>query len=479
MNSGEKKTTSAWQTIPVSLNVTRNNRALVIGGGKIALQKIEWLKKFGMHVNVVAMDVIGPIATLATAGEIQLKQQLYQGMDARYALVIAATNDPLVNRKVSEDAIAAGIPVNVVDVPELCTFFVSSVISRGRLQMTIASNGDAPALCKRLRREMEALVPPFYEQYVDLLADARHRIRELIADEQRRATILKHLASERTASQMALQPAVERQSWFENQLNQQLQQTDAQAVSPGTVYLVGAGPGDPGLLSIKGLRVLASADAVLYDGLVNPGILESVSQAVERYDTSKRAGCALRTQDDINALMVKLAKAGKTVCRLKGGDPCVFGRVTSEARSLVQNGIPFEIVSGVSSAIGALAYAGIPITDRDAASYFQVVTGHEAPLKTESRVNWQDIASSKGTVVFLMGVHRLKEIASRLIGYGKPTDTPVAIISHGTLPTQTVYETTLADAVNETTIIPDMPRPALIVVGDVVHLASELKWYRQ
>ena len=470
---------AAWQTIPISLNVTDNNRALLIGGGKIAFQKIEWLQKFNMQISVVAIDIIAPIEKLAADGDIRLERKPYDGLDDTFAMVIAATNDEAVNRQVYADAVALGIPVNVVDVPELCTFFVSSVVSRGRLQMTVASNGDAPALCKRLRREMEALVPPFYERYVDLLADARNRIRDLISEESKRSKILKHLASERVSSQMALQPPENREAWFEEVLQRALELEQAAKPSPGTVYLVGAGPGDPGLLSIKGLRVLASADAVLYDGLVNSGVLDSIGPSVERYDTSKRAGCALRSQDDINGLMVKLALEGKTVCRLKGGDPCVFGRVTSEARSLVQNNIPFEIVSGVSSAIGALAYAGIPVTDRDAASYFQVVTGHEAPEKTETRVNWKDIASSKGTVVFLMGVHRLRDIATKLIANGKPERTPAAIISHGTLPSQSVFETSLDEAVNPSTVIPEMPRPALIVVGDVVRLGRELKWYRQ
>ncbi|MBN2528442.1 MAG: uroporphyrinogen-III C-methyltransferase [Deltaproteobacteria bacterium] len=469
---------TAYQTIPVSLNVTHNNRALVVGGGHIALQKIEWLLKFNMAVNVVATDVREEIDALAKAGTIRLQRKPYDGLDEGLALVIAATNDESVNRAVFRDARAKSIPVNVVDVPEMCTFFVSSVISRGRLQMTIASNGDAPALCRRLRKEVEALAPPFYQTYVDWLADARSRVRKVIKEEAKRATILKHMASERVANQLEQLPKEARQDWFESELAAQMAVAETDTSPVGTVYLVGAGPGDPGLISVKGLRVLASADAVLFDGLVNPKVLDSISPSVERFDTSKRAGCALRSQDEINDLMVNLAQAGKTVCRLKGGDPCVFGRLTSEARALAQHNIPFEIVPGVSSAIGALAYAGIPITDRDAASVFQVVTGHESPLKTESRVNWQDIASSKGTVVFLMGVHRLTDIASKLIANGKPPETPVAIISHGTLPTQAVFETTLGEANNPSIAIPDMQRPALIVVGDVVRLRRQLKWYR-
>ena len=467
-----------YRTIPISLNVTQNNRAMVVGGGNIALQKIEWLQKFNMNVDVVATEVLDEIREMGSRGAIRVISEPFSGLEDGYALVIAATDDEAVNRQVYADATAKSIPVNVVDVPELCTFFVPSVISRGRLQMTVSSNGDAPALCKRLRKELDALVPPFYEHYLELLAEARNGLRNLEVDNSARAAILKHLASERVANQLALVPESRREAHFHEELQTCLKgMRDAQPVL-GMVYLVGAGPGDPGLISVKGLRVLASADSILFDGLVNPMVLSGVSSSVEQYDTSKRAGCALRTQDDINALMVKLAQDGKTVCRLKGGDPCVFGRLTSEARALAENGIPFEIVSGVSSAVGALAYAGIPITDRDAASYFQVVTGHEAPEKTESRVNWKDIASSKGTVVFLMGVHRLRDIAAKLIANGKPATTPAAIISHGTLPTQSVFETTLAEATDEHLEIPDLPRPALIVVGDVVRLRKELNWYR-
>lgn len=466
-----------YRTIPISLSFTNTDWALVVGGGNIAFQKIRWLRSFQLNVEVRSPALIESISSLVQSGQVRWSKGNYEGITNPYIFVIAATADNNVNQQIHQDAISAQVPVNVVDQPQLCDFFVPSTISQGNLHVAVSTNANSPALCARLRKEITHLIPANYDQYTTLLGVAREEVRRRVPDEARRIAIHRYLASAKTASTFGEVDEATREQWFLKCVEEQIATHQKEQNPPGTVYLVGAGPGDCGLLTLKGMRVLVAADAVLHDGLVNPQLLESLDAEVERYDTSKRAGCALHNQEDINALMVSLSLQGKTVCRLKGGDPAVFGRLTSEARALAHHQIPFELVSGVSAAIAALAYAGIPVTDRDCASYFQVVTGHEAAEKTNSRVNWSQVAQSEGTVVFLMGVHRLEGIANQLLGHGCDAETPVAVISKGTLPAQQVFETTLEKAASGKMNWSHVSRPALIVVGKVVQLRQELSWF--
>lgn len=246
-------------------------------------------------------------------------------------------------------------------------------------------------------------------------------------------------------------------------------------MSHGFVSLVGAGPGDPELLTVKALRRLQAAEVVVYDALVSPAILAECSPAAERVFVGKRAGCRAYAQDAINALLVELGRAGRNVVRLKGGDPFVFGRGGEEALELAAAGIPFEIVPGVSSAIAAPAYAGIPVTQRGVAVSFAVVTGHEDPSKPHSQVNWPALAGLD-TLVFLMGVGHLGEISAKLVAHGRAASTPAAVVQWGTTAEQATVVGTLA------TIADDVARagvgaPATLVVGEVVRLRERLAWF--
>ncbi len=244
----------------------------------------------------------------------------------------------------------------------------------------------------------------------------------------------------------------------------------------GFVALVGAGPGDPELITVKGLRRLSSADVVVYDALVHPDTLALARPAAELIAAGKRGGKPSARQEWINATLIEHAKAGKFVVRLKGGDPFVFGRGGEEAEALTAAGVPWEVVPGVSSAIAAPAYAGVPITHRDAASSVAFITGHEKPGRAESRVNWAALAQGIDTLVFLMAVGRLEHIAAQLIAHGRPADTPAVIVRSATTSEQATVAGTLA-TIAERAATAGLSAPATLVVGAVARLHDELRWF--
>ncbi len=246
----------------------------------------------------------------------------------------------------------------------------------------------------------------------------------------------------------------------------------------GRVFLVGAGPGDPELITVRGLRVLSTADAVVYDFMVHPALLDHVRTDAQKICAGKHAGHHTLEQDAINALLVALAREGKTVCRLKGGDPFVFGRGGEEALALVAAGIPFEVVPGVSSATAVPAYAGIPVTHRGLARSFNVITGHGAPNGAPGEASWPAPAQKGGTLLFLMGLKRLDSITARLTAEGWPADTPAAAIAKGTLPEQETVVGTLADIAAKAAET-GLSSPTLLVVGEVVSLRASLAWYER
>jgi uroporphyrinogen III methyltransferase/synthase len=244
----------------------------------------------------------------------------------------------------------------------------------------------------------------------------------------------------------------------------------------GFVSLIGAGPGDPGLLTLRGAEALSAADAVVYDYLANPALLAHAPSEAERIYVGKKAGSHAMSQDEINALLVERGLAGQRVARLKGGDPFVFGRGGEEALALVEAGVPFEVVPGVTSAVAAPAYAGIPVTHRGLASSFAVITGHEDPAKDESALDWSRLATAVDTLVFLMGVGNLPQIVAQLTAHGRPAHTPVAVVRWGTMPDQQAVSGTLADIVERVARAALKP-PAVIIVGAVAGLRDRLRWF--
>ncbi|MCE0850750.1 siroheme synthase CysG [Pseudomonas asiatica] len=447
----------------------QGGRVLVVGGGEIALRKARLLADAGAALRVVAPDVDGQLAALAREGGGEVLVRGYQAADlVGCRLVIAATDDPGLNAQVSADAQALSLPVNVVDAPALCTVIFPAIVDRSPLVVAVSSGGDAPVLARLIRAKLEAWIPSAYGELAGLAARFRDRVKALYPDvNQRRGfweTVFQGPIAER---QLAGQGA-------EAERLLQAMVDGAPVQQGGEVYLVGAGPGDPDLLTFRALRLMQQADVVLYDRLVAPAIIEMCRRDAERIYVGKRRADHAVPQDQINRLLVDLARQGKRVLRLKGGDPFIFGRGGEEIEELAEHGIPFQVVPGITAASGCSAYGGIPLTHRDYAQSVRFVTGH---LKDgTSNLPWHDLVAPAQTLVFYMGLVGLPTICAELIRHGRAASTPAALVQQGTTRNQRVFTGTLAD-------LPDLVAqhevhaPTLVIVGEVVQLRDKLAWF--
>ncbi|MFJ4440722.1 siroheme synthase CysG [Pseudomonas sp. NPDC089422] len=447
----------------------QGGRVLVVGGGEIALRKARLLADAGAALRVVAPDVDGQLAALAREGGGEVLVRGYQAADlVGCRLVIAATDDPGLNAQVSADAQALSLPVNVVDAPALCTVIFPAIVDRSPLVIAVSSGGDAPVLARLIRAKLEAWIPSAYGELAGLAARFRHKVKSLYPDvNQRRGfweTVFQGPIAER---QLAGQGA-------EAERLLQAMVDGAPVQQGGEVYLVGAGPGDPDLLTFRALRLMQQADVVLYDRLVAPAIIEMCRRDAERIYVGKRRADHAVPQDQINRLLVDLAQQGKRVLRLKGGDPFIFGRGGEEIEELAEHGIPFQVVPGITAASGCSAYGGIPLTHRDYAQSVRFVTGH---LKDgTSNLPWDDLVAPAQTLVFYMGLVGLPTICAELIRHGRAASTPAALVQQGTTRNQRVFTGTLAD-------LPDLVAqhevhaPTLVIVGEVVQLRDKLAWF--
>ncbi|MCX2706248.1 MULTISPECIES: siroheme synthase CysG [unclassified Pseudomonas] len=447
----------------------QGGRVLVVGGGEIALRKARLLADAGGVLRVVAPDVDGQLAALAREGGGEVLVRGYQAADlVGCRLVIAATDDPGLNAQVSADAQALSLPVNVVDAPALCTVIFPAIVDRSPLVIAVSSGGDAPVLARLIRAKLEAWIPSAYGELAGLAARFRHKVKSLYPDvNQRRGfweTVFQGPIAER---QLAGQGA-------EAERLLQAMVDGAPVQQGGEVYLVGAGPGDPDLLTFRALRLMQQADVVLYDRLVAPAIIDMCRRDAERIYVGKRRADHSVPQDQINRLLVDLARQGKRVLRLKGGDPFIFGRGGEEIEELAEHGIPFQVVPGITAASGCSAYGGIPLTHRDYAQSVRFVTGH---LKDgTSNLPWNDLVAPAQTLVFYMGLVGLPTICAELIRHGRAASTPAALVQQGTTRNQRVFTGTLAD-------LPDLVAqhevhaPTLVIVGEVVRLRDKLAWF--
>ncbi len=360
------------------------------------------------------------------------------------------------------------MPVNVVDQPALCSFIFPSIVDRSPLLVAVSSGGSAPVLTRLLRARLETLIPSTYGSLVDLMGRYRDSVKARILNTRLRMRFWEGVVNGPVGELML--------SGQQERAEALLQTTLAQArVKPeqGEVYLVGAGPGDPDLLTFRALRLMQQADVVLFDRLVAPEILRLVRQDAERIHVGKKRSDHTMPQEEISKLLVKLAQQGKRVLRLKGGDPFIFGRGGEEIEELAAAGIPFQIVPGITAASGCAAYAGIPLTHRDYAQSVRFVTGH---LKDDScNLDWQQLVQPNQTVVFYMGLVSLPQICEQLIKHGCAPDTPVALIQQGTTPQQKVYTGTL-QTLPEFIAVQNVQPPTLIIVGQVVKLHETLRW---
>ncbi|XXF06796.1 uroporphyrinogen-III C-methyltransferase [Pseudomonas sp. D2-3] len=447
----------------------QNRRVLVVGGGEIALRKARLLADAGATLRVVSPDVVGELRELVAQGAGELLLRGYEAGDLQgVSLAIAATDDVPLNAQISEQAQALGIPVNVVDAPALCSVIFPAIVDRSPLIVAVSSGGDAPVLARLIRAKIETWIPATYGQLAGLAKIFRAQVKNLFPEVQQRRVFWEDVFQGPVAESAFAGKLGEARRLLEDKIN------GAAPQALGEVYLVGAGPGDPDLLTFRALRLMQQADVVLYDRLVAPAIVELCRRDAERIYVGKRRADHAVPQEQINQRLIDLAKAGKRVLRLKGGDPFIFGRGGEEIEQLAAHGIPFQVVPGITAASGCSAYAGIPLTHRDHAQSVRFVTGH---LKDDSAdLPWQELVASSQTLVFYMGLVGLPTICQQLVAHGRAASTPAALIQQGTTENQRVFTGTLAN-------LPDLVAqhevhaPTLVIVGEVVLLREKLAWF--
>lgn len=450
-------------------HILRGRRALLVGGGDVALRKARLLSDAGAVLRVVAPEVHSELRELIEEGAGELLLRPYARGDLQdCVLVIAATDDEPLNAQVSRDANERGVPVNVVDAPALCSVIFPAIVDRSPLVVAVSSGGDAPVLARLLRAKLETWIPATYGQLAGLASRFRERVKQRLPDLQQRRKFWEEVFQGPVAERMLAGQPSEAERLLAGKLE------SPQAESRGEVYLVGAGPGDPDLLTFRALRLMQQADVVLYDRLVAPAILELCRRDADRLYVGKRRADHAVPQDEINRQLVELARQGKRVLRLKGGDPFIFGRGGEEIDELAANGIPFQVVPGITAASGCAAYAGIPLTHRDYAQSVRFVTGHLKDGSTD--LPWNDLVAPGQTLVFYMGLVGLPVICEQLVRHGRSADTPAALVQQGTTVHQRVFTGTLAN-LPELVAEHEVHAPTLVIVGEVVQLREKLAWF--
>jgi uroporphyrin-III C-methyltransferase/precorrin-2 dehydrogenase/sirohydrochlorin ferrochelatase len=459
----------AMEFLPIFLNL-HGRQALIVGGGEVAARKAVLLQQAGAHIKVVSPKLSGALQEMLDEGGISHREGDFAAEDLDgVALVIAATDDEGVNRQVSELAHARQLPVNVVDNPELCSFIVPSIIDRSPVQIAVSTGGSSPVLARLLRARLESAIPSAYGRLAALVEGFRDRVKARFDNVNARRKFWEEVLQGRIAEMVF----AGNDSGAEQALETALVAADTGPV--GEVYLIGGGPGDPDLLTFRALRLMQQADVIVHDRLISKEVLELTRRDAHRIYVGKERDNHSVPQDQINQLLVDLAKEGKRVCRLKGGDPFVFGRGGEEIETLTANGVNFQVVPGITAALGSSAYAGIPLTHRDYSQSVVFVTGH---LKDGSmNLNWKGLAQPQQTIVFYMGLKGLPVICEKLIEHGLPADLPIALVQQATTPRQRVFTGTLGD-MPQRIASEEIKPPTLIIVGNVVKLHDKLNWFR-
>jgi len=457
--------------LPISWRL-QGKVALLAGGGEVALRKGRLLHRSGAVVNVVAPQVCNELrAIVAQSGGACIDRAFASTDLDGAALVICATDDRSTNADIASQAQQRGLPVNVVDDPSLGDFIFPAIVDRSPVLISISSSGASPVLARKLRAQLESSLPARWGRLADLMARFRKPLKEK----------LDNIGARRLFWEQTLDsPVVEKvlagkESEAEAMLAAAIESADAASLSRGEVYLVGAGPGDPDLLTFRALRLLQKADVVLYDRLVGKGIVDLARRDAELVYVGKARDKHALPQDNINELLVHYAKQGKKVCRLKGGDPFIFGRGGEEIDLIVAEGIDFQVVPGITAASGCASYAGIPLTHRDHAQSVRFVTGHRKDGSVD--LDWEHLVGEHETVVFYMGLVGLREICSQLIAHGRAGDTPIALVSRGTTNLQEVITGTL-DQLADDIEGREIHAPTLIIVGSVVSLHPKFGWFK-
>ena len=457
------------QNYPIFVDLN-DQPCLVVGGGDVAARKIRLQISAGAKITIISPTLSDTIRHEMLA-EVTYIQREFEDKDIEgYRLITAATNDSSVNKRVSELAHARNVPVNVVDQPQLCSFITPSIVDRGLMTIAISTGGGAPVMARNLRSKIEAVIPENYKHLAQEMQDKRELAKSVLPDEDERRRFWDKVLQGNIAElflsgrleqgRQALNAAFDSDNYIKD-------------VGVGEVWLIGAGPGDPDLLTFKALRLMQQCDVVLHDALVSDVILNLCRRDADRIYVGKRRSNHAVPQEGINQLLVSLAKEGKRVVRLKGGDSFIFGRGGEEIEELCAAKIPFQIVPGITSASGCATYAGIPLTHRDYAQSVTFVAGH---LKGGyADLDWHHLANPRQTVVIYMGLIGLPVICSKLIEHGLPVGTPVAVIEKGTTPEQRIITGTLT-TMPEKIKSEKIQAPTLIIIGGVVELQEKLNW---
>lgn len=450
----------------------KNQNCLVVGAGEVAARKIELLAKAGANITVIAPEISHTITQFAAdSPAINIIPRDFSTTDIhQQRLIISATNQADINTLVAQTAHQHNIPVNVVDNPKLCSFIVPAIIDRSPVIAAVSSGGASPVLARLLRAKLESLIPPAFGRLAQLAEKYRPLVKEYITPPSQRRIFWEKALQGSIAELFYSGKEAEAETHLKDAI---INSSDTQKIN-GEVYLVGAGPGDPDLLTFRALRLMQQADIVVYDRLVSKEILALARRDAEKIYVGKQRDNHSLAQESINELLARLAKSGKRVVRLKGGDPFIFGRGGEEIETLVQHNINFQVVPGITAASGCATYAGIPLTHRDHAQSCTFITGH---LKDGTiNLNWQQLVAPNQTIVIYMGLVGLEKICASMITYGASADLPIALIQQGTTHTQRVITATLGtmpEKVKNQNIHP----PTLIIIGSVVSLHDSLKWF--
>ena len=452
---------------PISLKL-QQQPCLIVGGGHIAYRKAVLLHKAGAVIHIIAPDIDANLLQLVEESQGQYIQALYPAQIQLndYRLVIAATDDYAVNTQVFEDCEALKILVNSVDDPPHCRFMVPAIVDRSPLVISVASNGTSPVLSRQIRTQLETSIPHGMGKLAEFSGKWRAAVKAKISNPDERRVFWEDLYASPLKEQVFHDNLAEADRLIEQALLEW-------KTPKGEVYLVGAGPGDPELLTLKALRLMQQADVVIYDRLVSPAIMELCRRDATKIYVGKARSNHAVPQEGINALLVEYASKGQRVCRLKGGDPFIFGRGGEEIQELFAAAVPFQVVPGITAASGCSAYAGIPLTHRDYAQSVRFLTGH---LKEGSpELPWDELVYQNQTLVLYMGLVGLEKICEKLIEHGQRPDMPVALISKGTTLEQKVLVGTLADIASKVEEN-HIQAPTLTIIGDVVSLREQLQW---
>tara|TARA_S200000501_G_C20833676_1_gene748427 strand:+ start:3 stop:1187 length:1185 start_codon:yes stop_codon:yes gene_type:complete len=392
-------------------------------------------------------------------------------MKNTFSFVIAATNNESLNEDIAKQANKQGILVNVVDKPNICDFIFPSILERGPITVAVSTGGSSPVLARMLRTKLETMIPGAYGRLAKIISDNRIPVRKKLINSQSNRIFWEEMLNGKFV-ELVLSDQDDAAVKY---LNQEIDRFDEQKKGEGEVYLVGAGPGDPDLLTFRALRLMQQADIALYDRLVHPSIIDLIRRDAQKIYVGKQRDNHVVRQEEINDLLVEYAKEGKRVLRLKGGDPFIFGRGGEEIDTLVDNNVSFQVVPGITSASGCSAYSGIPLTHRDHAQSCIFVTGHLKKGKLD--LNWEKLIQPNQTIVFYMGLVSIDIICKQLVTNGLDSKTPCALIQQGTTPNQKVYTSILENM--SALVKKEKPSaPTIFIIGHVVNLRDKLNWYK-